>query len=176
MPIPYVFPGSPACFNRVGGGQHVLAVHQPQSARAVQEKPPVLVDKSAVNSAARRLPVVALHLAVRQDAPDKWRRLQFDEHALRAVLEEPAPALIRLIVALHKALQPFVQQPRPFGAGRAAGKCPTRLCARIAHPPRAARIQRQPAKTMRHIGPAPHGLFHDFIHSAADYGCAHPAM
>lgn len=151
--------GSPvARLHPLGCGCHVSGVHQPQAKIGHQVQPAGFVQQAVLHVGLQ--PGVRQHPAIGLQAPDPGRGFELDEHALRPVLKEPAPVLIGRVVAVNELDELVVLQQRTLAVReRSLG-----LCAVVAHVPVAARVQPEPAKTVRHIGPLGHRGPDDIVH------------
>ena len=88
-------------------------------------------------------------LAIRRETKHPWSRMEIDEHALRAILEIPAPTVVEAVISLDES------HCRPVGDGLTFEQ------------PTSATIKRKPAEYRGHVGPAGHRANDALIHEGA---------
>src|SRR3990167_5135426 len=128
----------------VDAARHVAVVDQRDLALALKQQAPRFGHPSRVD-AKQWFAGMKDEAMCRIGARDVRRGLQIHKDALRSVLEVPAPELVMLVIS--------VDEPQQRSMDNLVPRQTQRLCLRVAHAPATARIQRQPAITMRDVWP-----------------------
>ena len=154
--------------NCIGGDWNILGMNQSETDAGVQIQPAVFVQEG--RNILGRLFILCMNPEISVDAPNPWCDFQLHIDPLGPILEVPKAKRVAGVVSPDEFNQFSVLQQTAFCARQSTSKCACSLCTIVAHVPVAARVQPEPAKTVRHVGPFDHGLFNDIVHGSRSMG------